>query len=143
MKPEGITDRPGPPWELPGAVRRDCEPHRGLLVKCVCRTAEVLSGCLVIAPLAVCLVLPWTLRMPVLFWGMPLFGLAGALPSLAAWALARHDLALIRRGRMDPAGVPAVQQGRRYALTGMAVAALSFLLGSLLWLGLLVAALIH
>jgi hypothetical protein len=29
--PEAITGA-APPWEQPGAVRRDCEPHRGQLV---------------------------------------------------------------------------------------------------------------
>jgi hypothetical protein len=33
MKPEGITDRPLPPWELPGAFRRDITPHRGPLLE--------------------------------------------------------------------------------------------------------------
>ena len=132
MRPDDITDQPGPPWELPGAFRRDCEPHSGPLVLRAGRTAHVLSGCLAIAPLALCIVLPLPLR-GLAVWPGIFLGLAGVLPSLAAWALARHDLALMRRGRMDSAGEPAVQLGRQHALTGMAVAALSFLLGSLLW----------
>jgi hypothetical protein len=58
------------------------------------------------------------------------------LLSLAAWALARHDLALMRRGRMDPAGRPAAQAGWRCGCAGMVLAALSLLLGGLAGLGL-------
>src|SRR5919199_599959 len=28
-----FTDRPIPPWELPGNFRRDCEPHRAQVVQ--------------------------------------------------------------------------------------------------------------
>jgi hypothetical protein len=143
MKPEGITDQPGPPWELLGAVRRDCEPHRGELVERVGRTAGVVSGLLAIAPLVFWLVLwpPWQWGWPPPSWtsllilGTPLFPLTGVFISLAAWALARHDLTLIGRGRMGPAGEPAVQQGRLSGVAGMAVAGFSFLVFICLLLG--------
>jgi hypothetical protein len=124
MRNEGITDRPVPPWEMPGAVRRDCEPHRGPLVQRLGRTAYALSGLLSVAPVFLLPVL--LLTRPRLVWGVPLFPLVGFLPSLTAWVLARHDLALIRGGRMDPAGLAAVQAGRRCGAEGMALAGLSF-----------------
>jgi hypothetical protein len=108
MRPEGITDRPAPPWERPGAFRRDCEPHRGPLVLSLGVAALYLSAYLAAAPLALQPALPWLPGRPLPAWCLPLFPLAGFLLSLAAWALARHDLALMRRGRMDPAG------GRRF-----------------------------
>ncbi len=79
MRNEGITDKPVPPWELPGAVRRDCEPHRGdLLLR-----LSMLTLCLAAA------VIPALLAWPL---------------GVAVWVMARHDLALMRLGGMDPAG---------------------------------------
>jgi hypothetical protein len=130
MRPEGITDRPVRPWELPGAFRRDCEPHRGPLVVFLGRAAFALSFVLAAIPLVDLPVLQaW--RFP--GWGLPLIPLAGTLPSLAVWALARHDLALIRGGWMDPAGESQVQEGWRHGAAGMKVAALSVALSYLLW----------
>ncbi len=125
MNPEGSTDRPVPPWPPPGAVRRDCEPHRGRLVVLLGQAAFTLSFSLAVMPLVIS-DLPRRLGREFPAWGLPLFPLAGTLPSLAAWALARHDLALIRRGRMDPAGERPVRDGRWFAAAGMVLAALGF-----------------
>jgi hypothetical protein len=59
MNPEGITDRPAPPWGLPGAVRQACEPHRGRLVTDCGQAAFVLSCLLAVTPLALLPDLPW------------------------------------------------------------------------------------
>jgi hypothetical protein len=83
MRNEGITDRPVPPWQLPGAVRRDCEPHRGELLRRLDLVAVLLAwaGALLIVPSLLALALVAFIRF-----------------------LARHDLALMRRGLLDPAG---------------------------------------
>jgi hypothetical protein len=135
MRNEGITDRPVPPWQLPGAVRRDCEPHRGPLVQGACRTASALSCLLAFAPLYLLPGLFVTRWWPQLLWGVPLLPLVGFLASLAAWAVARHDLALIRAGRMDPAGRPGAEEGWLWGVQGMVTAACSF---ALCWLVLFV-----
>jgi hypothetical protein len=134
MRNEGITDTPVPPWEMPGAVRRDCEPHRGPLVRRVGHAAFVLSLLLAVTPLVLLPGVPLMGAGEFPEWGVPLFPLAGVLPSLAAWALARHDLALMRRGLMDPAGERAVRGGWRFASAGMILAAVSFLLSTPLFL---------
>ena len=91
MRPEGITDRPVPPWELPGAVRRDCEPHRGELLRWLSRVTAFLAAAGVL------------FIVPALF----------ALPlGAAVWVMARHDLALMRLGGMDPAGEADTRQAR-------------------------------
>jgi hypothetical protein len=72
-----------PPWEEPGAVRRDCEPHRTpwlYLLAWLTLLAAILS---LMCPLFVLVALPL------------LFGLRAA---------ARRDLRLMDAGRMDPAG---------------------------------------
>jgi hypothetical protein len=71
------------PWEVPGNVRRDAGPHRGLL----------LAGLGVVA--LVCGFLSVLFAVPALV----------ALPlGLAVRRMADHDLHEMRQGRMDPAG---------------------------------------
>jgi hypothetical protein len=85
------------PWERPGAVRRDCEPHRGRLILTLgglpefCAAFACLLG--VTAPLAVG------------------FG-------VSAWLLARRDLARMREGRMDPEGRQSTELGGTLGLAG-------------------------
>ncbi len=83
MKNEGITDKPVPPWELPGAVRRDCKPHRGELLRRLDLLAVLLAwaGALLIVPSLLALALVAVICV-----------------------MARHDPALMRLGLMDPAG---------------------------------------
>jgi hypothetical protein len=83
-EPRGVavTDEPRP-WELPGAVPRDCEPARGHVL-----------GLVGLASLA-CGILAFGLGATALL-GLPL--------GLAAWALARSDLTRMRNRLMDPAG---------------------------------------
>jgi hypothetical protein len=88
------------PWERPGAVRRDWEPHRGRLILAVGGIAEFcgMAACLgaVTAPLAIA---------------------AG----VTTWLLARRDLALMRQGLMDPAGRRSTELGRAIGLSGAAL----------------------
>jgi hypothetical protein len=97
MRPEGITDRPGPPWELPGTIRRDREPHRGPLLRWGARLVTALGV------LGVWLVVPALLGLPL---------------GVAVWRAARRDLALMRLGRMDPAGAVDASAAQVDALAG-------------------------
>jgi hypothetical protein len=90
------------PWERPGALRRDCLPHRGEALR-----ALALVG-------LVCSVLSLGLWAP---------GLLGLVLGTAAWALAHRDLARMRGRLMDPAGRSltelALDRGMRAALLGL------------------------
>jgi hypothetical protein len=77
---EPESDRP---WEQPGAVRRDCEPHRGELLL---RLSFVGVSC---SLLASCLWAPAFVAV----------GLGAAVLVMAA-----RDLKKMRAGVMDPAG---------------------------------------
>ena len=85
------------PWERPGAVRRDCEPHRARLVVALGGLAEFCGMliCLVgvTAPLAIGL-------------------------GVAAWLMARRDLARMRQGLMNPAGRRYTELGGSLGLSG-------------------------
>jgi hypothetical protein len=71
---EEVDERP---WELPGAMRRDCLPHRGGLL-CNLTGASTLLAMLV--------------------------GPLGLVLGVIVWASARHDIAQIRQGSMDTSG---------------------------------------
>ena len=95
------------PWEQPGAVRRDCEPHRGALVL----TLGIIS--LVCAPLFICCGL------------ISIVSLATGLP---AWILGHKDLRKMREYSMDPAGSAMTQSGRICGMIGTILACLVLLL---------------
>src|SRR5262245_11632620 len=76
-------------WEARGAVRRDCEPHRGPLLTLLSVTGLILGG------LSICLAVPALAALPL-----------GA----ASWAMAARDLAEMGAGRMDRAGRRAAHQ---------------------------------
>jgi hypothetical protein len=118
MAGDHTPDGPDPddprPWEQPGAVRRDCAPHRSnwLLVLAVVALALGLSS--------FCLVVTGFIAMPV----------AAAVGRLAA-----RDLGEMRAGRMDP-------QGRRMTrlARGLAISAEGLVgLAAVLWLAALAA----
>jgi hypothetical protein len=118
MKPER-TDQPVPPWELPGAVRRDCEPHRGLLLQRAARLVIALGafGAVLFVPALLC---------------FPL----GA----AVWRMARRDLTLMRLGLMDPAGAADTRSAQADAVVGVLVPFFGWgLLAMMSWLLVLVA----
>jgi hypothetical protein len=76
------------PWECPGHIRRDCEPHRALLLSLL-GIAALVCGFLSVA-----------LTVPVLV-AVPL--------GLAVRHMSEHDLTAMRWGQMDP-------DGRRYTV---------------------------
>src|SRR6516165_8700120 len=71
------------PWERPGAVRRDCAPHRAGLLLAVADTSLLLGA----------------LSLPLGFSALMGLGLG-----VAGWALASRDLKRMRARVMDPAG---------------------------------------
>jgi hypothetical protein len=89
---------PPPPWEWPGAVRRDVMPHRGNWLRALGTAAAVcgfLSLCTGLTALA----------------AVPL--------AIAAYELARHDLARMHAGLMDPAGREDAEAARAWAVLGL------------------------
>jgi hypothetical protein len=100
-----------PPWEIPGNFRLDCEPHRGFLLRWLANIAFL------------CALGAWGffLTTPLFYLGRKLgyatssfvvLGCAAGILGLAAWLLARRDLARIRAGCMDPTGEGEVQFAR-------------------------------
>jgi hypothetical protein len=82
------------PWEQPGAVRRDCDPHRG--------TWLLLAG----SAAVVCAVL---------------LAPAGLVLALVTGRACAADLARMGGGRMDPAGEKTTELAARLAAFGVAV----------------------
>jgi len=85
------------PWELPGAVRRDCEPHRGKLL-------VGLGVVIVLLGLGSC--------------GCAPIGLVTLPLALGVWRLASADLARMDTGLMDPGGRRLAEQARWDAIAG-------------------------
>jgi hypothetical protein len=104
VPPEG--DRP--PWEQPGAVRRDCEPDRGTTLLWLGRVSVgLVVGAFLLGVVA----------------------LAAAAPiAVAVLVMASRDRAKMRAGTMDPRGEWLTRKGARYA-TGTLVLAALVLLG--------------
>jgi hypothetical protein len=88
------------PWEEPGEVRRDVEPHRGGVV-----LALGIVGLLLASPTFCC----------------PVFAIAGLSASVPAWVMGRRDLARMRLGELDPEGRGTTQSGIVCGIIGVAV----------------------
>ncbi len=86
------------PWQRPGRMRLDCEPHRADLV----RFLGVAS--LVLGVLAIC-------------GGVA--GLIGLPLGIAAWTMARSDLPKMEAGLMDRRGEKRTRQGGDNAVFGI------------------------
>lgn len=82
-----------PPWEQPGAVRRDCEPHRGELLMRMAAASFVCAalGCLT--------------------WGIT--GVLSIVLGLFVLIFAHRDLSAMSAGRTDPSGERITQRARR------------------------------
>jgi hypothetical protein len=99
LPPEADDPRP---WLQPGAVRRDCEPHRGGLL----RGLGIVSLVVPFAGLVI----------------SPAIGIvAGVSLGLTIWVLAGRDLAKMDAGVMDPNGRRQTRSSRRWALAGVLV----------------------
>lgn len=101
------------PWEKPGQVRRDCEPHRSSLLFLMARTS------LVCGLLSLCLCFPALVGLPL---------------AVLAYTLANRDLGRMEDGTMDPAGASQARRARDTAFAG------ALLSGPVLALGCLYAA---
>jgi hypothetical protein len=120
MSPEGITDRPIPPWELPGAFRRDCLPHRADWLSGLARAGHVAASFALRISVPVGLIAVsgphWRKDMEVSAALAVLFAVPALLLGVTALAQARRDLGLMLRGLMDPSGrgrtTAAVKMGR-------------------------------
>jgi hypothetical protein len=117
---------PGPdpdaprPWERPGAVRRDCAPHRGRLL------LALSGGAMGVALLSALLSMATPLPLgPVVF--TPAW-LAGVALWSTAVALARRDRRRMDAGLMDPEGRPATDDARSLAIGALAIGVLALLL---------------
>lgn len=102
------------PWERPGAVRRDCEPHRSSLLLFL----AILS--LIGGSLAIC---------------CGVTGIVGILLGVPTWVMARRDLRMMKAGVMDPAGTDRTNRALDYARVGTLIG-VSFLVSYGLMLGL-------
>jgi hypothetical protein len=88
------------PWERPGAVRRDCEPHRAEMLRDLAVTALVCAG------FAGCLAVP---------------AVAGLVLGAAVWLLGRRDRAMMSAGLMDPAGRAVTRDAQSMAVVAAAL----------------------
>jgi hypothetical protein len=100
------------PWERPGVVRRDCEPHRSDQLSVVAVTSLVLGllSCGLAAPAAL---------------GVPL--------ALFAATLARRDLKKMGEGSMDPSGDRLAREAEACAVLGAFLNTAGAVLALSLW----------
>jgi hypothetical protein len=96
------------PWERPGAVRRDCAPHRGGLLLALGDASLPLGA------------LSLVLRF---------LAVTGLCLGAAVWALASRDLRRMQARLMDPGGLSGTALGRVRARAGVALS----LYAALLW----------
>jgi hypothetical protein len=108
---EEEDDEEDRPWEREGAVRRDCQPHRGSLVL----TLGIIG--LAVSPLALCCGI-FSLPFIVVSFSM----------GITAWVMAQGDLRKMRIGEMDP-------QGRGATTGGMVCGIIATVLTSLFAMG--------
>jgi hypothetical protein len=87
------VDAKVPDWERKGAVRRDCEPHRGGLIL----TLGVIG---LVASL------------------IHVFAIIGLPLSIAAWVMGQGDLKLMETRQMDPQGMSNTQAGKVCGIIG-------------------------
>jgi hypothetical protein len=91
-------EREARPWEQPGQVRRDAEPHRGTLLL-ILATVSVVCGYL-----SCCLVVP---------------SVIGLVCAVAALALSIGDMARMRAGFVDPKGYGLTDAANSRSITGV------------------------
>src|SRR4051794_27651763 len=136
---DAITDRPVPPWELPGHFRMDGAPHRNGLLDAIAFLGVLAHG--FSAAAAFLGALPLLLTADVRCPGKPVVALAAASAGLAlaggalcgvARALARRDLAQMSGGLMDPRGRAGARAAEALAAAGVRMTAAPLVLWGLL-----------
>jgi hypothetical protein len=100
------------PWEEPGAVRRDCAPHRGTFL------AVLGAVSLACGFFSCCLVVP---------------GLVGLPLGLATLVMGRRDLGLMEAGLMDPEGRKRTEEALTNAGVGIVLSLAGTFFGCLAW----------
>jgi hypothetical protein len=92
------------PWERPGAVRLDCEPHRGPTLVWLGRLSLwIIASAMLVGAVALLPIIPLAITVLV---------------------LASRDRARMRAGTMDPAGEGPTRKAARYAVAALAMLAL-------------------
>jgi hypothetical protein len=125
------AEKPVPPWEQPGFFRLDCEPHRGTLLNWLAFPSLFLCYFSILVQF----VFFWSALhahhglwsaftnpryLNVCAIGLT-FSLLGAPLSLASWVIARHDLVIMSKGLMDPAGEKKTSGAWLMGLVGLLV----------------------
>jgi hypothetical protein len=106
------------PWEQPGCVRRDCEPDRGHFLQFL----AIVS--MIFAAFSICSFVPALVAVPL---------------GIVAMRMASRDLERMKAGLLDPNGFQLTERAERNAGLSLVVSMSAFLI----WLGVLVAVLIH
>ncbi len=109
-----MLDRP--PWEEPGAVRRDLTPHRGQSLLLLARLSVVCGGLSLLLGLLT---------------GSVAIGLGVTVRAAAA-----VDLEKMRRGELDPRGAAEAEKARELAAAGIVLGPLAAVLNAvaLVWI---------
>ncbi len=107
------------PWERPGVVRRDCEPHRGPLLQGLAWAS--LGGSAVALGLVVGAFSNSHLVRLVLLAAAGAVVTVTPVLALVARILSGRDIARMRAGLMDPGGEAPAQLARFVSLLGMAL----------------------
>ena len=105
------------PWERPGAVRRDAEPHRGGLLFLLA-TVPTVGGFLGFPATGFATATLPSARDACF---LTMLGLSGAalLLALSVRQMARGDLCKMRAGLMDPRGQALTQEAKDWNLSGL------------------------
>ena len=106
------------PWDQPGAVRRDCAPHRSHLVQTL-GTIGLVSGCLALPGCVCSCLLP--LSLTALGFG------------ITAWVMGRNDLRNMDAGVTDPSGRSATRLGKNFGMAGTFLGIAALLAVALFW----------
>jgi hypothetical protein len=114
----GTPDGDDRPWERPGELRRDCEPHRGVLIRLLGISSLL---CFPLALLGPCFWKIYAGNIPALPFG--LFGVAGLVLGRTSWCIASADLRKMFAGVMDREGMIATTEGKRFAIMGVLLSA--------------------
>jgi hypothetical protein len=101
------------PWERPGARRRDCDPHRGLLLLILAHASLVCGylGCVLLFP-----VIP------------------GIILGTVGYMLARADQERMRLGLMDHNGMKEAQKAELLSAIGLWLNLIPCFFGVVIWL---------
>ena len=110
-----LEDRP---WEQPGELRRDAEPHRGRILILLAAATSV-SGILTpFLPILFCK-FPLPYRHDLCFLIMLVLSGAGLLVGLTTWVMARADLSKMQTGMMDRHGKALTEEAKNWNFSGL------------------------